>query len=212
MEELFKQMEVTLEDGDVKKLKELTQTAIDRKIDPQVILNQGLISSMLKLGTKFKLGQVYIPEVLMSARAMNEAITLLKPSFGAAGLAYKGKFLIGTVKDDLHDIGKNLVGMMLEGAGYRVVDLGINVPAEVFVQKVREEEPEIVGISALLTTTIGQMETIIAGLKAAGLREKVKVMVGGAPVTDRFAKEIGADAYAEDAGSAVELANKMLVI
>ena len=212
MEQLFKQMEVALEDGDVKELKQLTQSAIDAKIAPQVILNQGLISSMLQLGTKFKNGEVYIPEVLMAARAMNEAVKLLKPQFGAEGIRIKGKFMIGTVKGDLHDIGKNLVGMMLEGAGYQVVDLGIDVPAEVFVQRVREEKPQILGIAALLTTTLDQMEAIIGGLKAAGLRDGVKVMVGGAPVTAQFAKKIGADAYAEDAGSAVELSNQLLGI
>jgi corrinoid protein of di/trimethylamine methyltransferase len=210
MELLFKEMEVALEAGDINKLKQLTQSAINQKIEPQVILNQGLIRSMLKLGTKFKNGEVYIPEVLMAARAMNEAILVLKPLLGIEGLGFKGKFIIGTVKSDLHDIGKNLVGMMLKGAGYQVVDLGVNVPAEVFVQKVKEEKPQILGISALLTTTLGEMGAIIDGLKTAGLRDGVKVMIGGAPVTEKFAMDIGADAYAEDAASAVELSNQLL--
>jgi len=212
MELLFKEMEVALENGNVNELKQLTQRAIDQKIEPQVILNKGLIGSMLKLGTKFKNGEVYIPEVLMAARAMNEAVAVLKPLFGAEGLRVKGKFMIGTVKADLHDIGKNLVGMMLKGAGYQVVDLGIDVPAEVFVQKVKEEKPQILGLSALLTTTMGEMETIIDGLRAAGLRDGVKVMVGGAPVSEKFAREIGADVYAEDAAAAVELSNQLLGI
>jgi len=212
MELLFKEMEVALEEGDIKELKRLTQSAIDQKIDPQIILNQGLIKSMLKLGTKFKNGEVYIPEVLMAARAMNETILLLKPLLGVEGLGFKGKFIIGTVKSDMHDIGKNLVGMMLKGAGYQVIDLGVDVPANVFVQKVNEEKPQILGISALLTTTLGEMEAIIGGLKAVGLRDKVKVMVGGAPVTQKFAMDIGADGYAEDAASAVERSNQLLGI
>jgi len=211
MEPLFKEMEEALENGNVKELKRLAQSALDKKIDPHDILNQGLIGSMLKLGTKFKNGEVYIPEVLMAARAMNETVAdVLKPLLGAEGLGFKGKFMIGTVKRDLHDIGKNLVGMMLKGAGYQVIDLGVDVQADVFVQKVKEEKPQIVGISALLTTTLGEMQAIIAGLKAAGLRDSVKVVVGGAPVTEKFAMEIGADAYAADAASAVEISNRLL--
>jgi 5-methyltetrahydrofolate--homocysteine methyltransferase len=212
MDPLFTAMEIALGDGNVKELKQLTQNAVNQKIEPHIILNQGLIGSMLKLGTKFKNGEVYIPEVLMAARAMNEAVEVLKPLLGAEGLGFKGKFMIGTVKNDLHDIGKNLVGMMLKGAGYQVLDLGVNVPADVFVQKVTEKKPQILGISALLTTTLGEMEAIIDGLKAAGLRDKVKVMVGGAPVTEKFAMDIGADAYAEDAASAVERSNQLLGI
>jgi corrinoid protein of di/trimethylamine methyltransferase len=194
-------------DGEIKgHIREL----LDRKISPQDILNQGLLSAMESIGQEFKEGRLFVPEVLLAARAMNAALAVLEPHLSSSGRQARGKALIGTVQGDLHDIGKNMVIIMLRGVGFDVVDLGINVSADDFVRKAVEEKPHILGLSALLTTTMPQMKKVIEGLAKAGLRDKVKVMVGGAPVSPTFARQIGADGYAADAGEAVEVAKKLV--
>jgi 5-methyltetrahydrofolate--homocysteine methyltransferase len=175
------------------------------------ILQKGLIAAMEIIGPKFKSGEVFIPEVLLSSRAMNEGLRVLEPYLSEDQKKKAGKVLIGTVKGDLHDIGKNMVATMLRGVGFEVVDLGINVPAEQFVRKVREQSPDMLGLSALLTTTMPEMKKIIQALSAGGLRSKVKIMVGGAPVNQRFAREIGADGYGHDAAAAVDLARSFMI-
>ena len=186
-------------DGAVKE----TQKALDAGSDPQQILDQGLIAAMDVVGEKFSQGTMFVPQMLRSAKTMQACVALLKPQFQAGTVSSKGKIIMGTVKGDLHDIGKNLVAMMLEGAGFTIVDLGVDVAPEAFVKAVADESPQILGMSALLSTTMPSMKTTIEALKQAGHRDKVKVMIGGAPVTSQFAKEIGADRYAPDAGSAV---------
>ena len=186
------------------------QQALAMNYAPQDILNLGMLSAMEIIGGRFKDGTVFIPEVLLSARAMNEALTVLEPLLAADGRIKKGKIVIGTVRGDLHDIGKNLVSTMLKGVGYDIVDLGINVAVDEFVHQVSRCKPDILAISALLTTTMPQMEHIISALQKAGLRSKVMVMVGGAPVNDKFARDIGADGYAQDAGEAEELAGRLI--
>jgi 5-methyltetrahydrofolate--homocysteine methyltransferase len=165
---------------------------------------------MESIGQEFKSGRLFVPEVLLAARAMNAGLAVLEPHLSASGRLARGKALIGTVQGDLHDIGKNMVIIMLRGVGFDVVDLGINVSADDFVRKVVEEKPHILGLSALLTTTMPQMKRVIEGLAKAGLRDKVKVMVGGAPVSPTFARQIGADGYAADAGEAVEVAKELV--
>jgi 5-methyltetrahydrofolate--homocysteine methyltransferase len=162
------------------------------------------------VGDRFKRNEFYVPEVLIAARAMNAGMTLLKPLLKAAGVQAKATVCVGTVKGDLHDIGKNLVCMMLEGAGFNVVDLGVNVEAQKFLAEAQKNNAQLIGMSALLTTTMGAMKTTVDAFKEAGLKGKVKLMVGGAPLTQSFSDEIGADGYAPDAASAVDLANKML--
>ncbi|CAA7601310.1 Cobalamin (vitamin B12)-binding domain protein [Acididesulfobacillus acetoxydans] len=192
--------------GNAKKVKEYAERALEDGALPQSIVNEGLIAGMNVVGMKFKNNEVYVPEVLISARAMHAGMDVVKPLLSASELQDKGTVLIGTVKGDLHDIGKNLVRMMLEGAGYRVIDLGVDVAPEKFVQVVQEQKPQVVGLSALLTTTMVNMRSTIERLKSY----PVKVMIGGAPVTQKFADEIGADAYAPDAASAVEKAGQLL--
>ena len=161
---------------------------------------------MDEVGKDFKAGELYVPEVLIAARAMHAGMDILRPLLAESDVPSTGKFVIGTVKGDLHDIGKNLVRMMIEGGGFEVIDLGVDAAPEVFVEAVRVHKPDIVGLSALLTTTMGQMRTTIEALEEAGLRGSIKVMVGGAPVTDAFAQEIGADGYTPEAASAVDVA------
>jgi len=201
-----------LQRGKAKIVKELVQKALDEGIDAKVILEEGLLHGMGIIGERFKNDEIFVPEVLVSARAMNMGVSVLKPHLAESGVESRGKICIGTVKGDLHDIGKNLVKLMLEGKGFEVVDLGVDVPAERFVEAVRDENCEIIACSALLTTTMGAMGEVIEALEAAGLRDKVRVMIGGAPVTAAFAEQIGADAYSPDAASAadkaVELASK----
>ena len=176
------------------------------------ILDSGLIVAMNDMGERFAKGQVFVPQVLRSAKTMHECMRLLEPYFKEGHVSPKGKVLIGTVKGDLHDIGKNLVSMMMEGAGFMITDLGVDVTPERFAQKAQEVEPDIIAMSALLSTTMPSMLQTIEALNAAGVRDKVKVMVGGAPVTERFSQEIGADGYAPDAGSAVTKAKGLLGI
>ena len=196
--------------GQMERVKALTQQAIDSGADPVEIINQGLIPGMTVVGARFKAGQMFVPEVLMSARAMNAGMELVKPLIVGQDLPSAGKVVIGTVKGDLHDIGKNLVAMMLESAGFSVVNLGVDVSPEKFAQAVKEHKPGILGMSALLTTTMLSMRDTIEVLKEEGLRDKVKVIIGGAPISQDFADEIGADGFAPDAASATELCKKLL--
>jgi len=190
--------------------KELTEQAIAEGVSPQEILNDGLVAGMSVVGQKFKANEFYVPEVLIAARAMQGAMQTLKPALAETGAQPIGRVVIGTVQGDLHDIGKNLVAMMLEGAGFEIVDLGTDVSPEKFVKAVIEHQPNVIAMSALLTTTMPSMKGTIAALEEAGVRDKVKVMIGGAPVTDSFAKQIGADGYSPDASSATRLAKSLV--
>lgn len=194
--------------GDQKTAVEITQAAIDEGMAPERILNEGLISGMNIVGTRFKANEIYIPEVLISARAMKMSMEYLEPKLSEAGVEPIGKALIGTVQGDLHDIGKNLVMMMLKGSGFEVVDAGIDVSAEKFVAQAKAAGTQIVGLSALLTTTMPSMESTVKAIKDAGLN--VKVIIGGAPVTQNYADKIGADGYAADAATAVDVAKSLL--
>jgi 5-methyltetrahydrofolate--homocysteine methyltransferase len=185
---------------------------VDEGKKAQDILDQGLIAAMDRVGDKFAKGEMFVPQMLRSAKAMQECLKMIKPQFQEGDLTSKGKVVIGTVKGDLHDIGKNLVAMMMEGAGFTITDLGVDISADTFVQKVQEVEPDILAMSALLSTTMPGMRETIETLKKAGIKDKVMVMIGGAPVTAEFASEIKADAYAPDAGSAVIEAKKVLGI
>ena len=192
--------------GKAKIVKGLVQEALDAGVKPVEILNDGLLSAMSVVGEKFKNNEVYVPEVLVAARAMNMGMEILKPHLADANVAAKGKACIGTVQGDLHDIGKNLVKMMLEGKGIEVVDLGTDVKAEDFVNAAIEHNCQIICCSALLTTTMGVMGDVVKAAEAAGLRDKVKIMIGGAPVSEDFCRQIGADCYTVDAASAADAA------
>lgn len=198
--------------GDIKTAVDETQKALDAGTGVGDILDNGLISAMDEVGDRFSKGVIFVPQMLRSAKTMQECMKLIKPLFQASDVAPKGKIVIGTVKGDLHDIGKNLVSMMMEGAGFAITDLGVDVPPEKFAEKVKEAEADIVAISALLSTTMPMMPLTIQALADAGIRDKVKVMIGGAPVTEDYAKEIKADSYASDAGAAVSTAKKLLGI
>ncbi len=187
-----------------------TQDALNDGLDAQVILNDGLMPGMNFVGVEFRAGTMYVPEVIRSARAMHSSMTLLKPLLIEGGVEMIGKVLLGTVKGDMHDIGKNLVSMMCEGAGFEIKDLGTNVDPETFVAAIKEFEPDILGMSSLLTTTMLAMEKTINVLQEAGVREGIKVMVGGAPVTQAFADQIGADGYASNAAAAADLAKELI--
>lgn len=206
----FKVLTESVIKGDIKTAVAETQKALDGGQPIQSIIDDGLISAMDDVGERFSKGQIFVPQMLRSAKTMQECMKLIQPHFKEGEVTAKGKVVIGTVKGDLHDIGKNLVSMMLEGAGFTIIDLGVDVAPDVFVQKVKESQAEIMGMSALLSTTMPAMRQTIDALKQAGIRDKVKVMIGGAPVTDNFAKEIKADAYAPDAGSAVSQTKKLL--
>ncbi len=196
--------------GNAARAKELVQVAMGRHVPPEEIVNRWMVPAMAEVGARFERQEYFVPEMLVSARAMQAGLTLLKPLLAQRAVRPVATVVIGTVRGDLHDVGKNLVAMMLEGAGFQVVDLGVNVPAARFVQAVREHRAEILGISSLLTTTMPQMEVVICALAEAGLRERVKVLVGGAPVTGRFASGIGADGYGESATAAVKVARSVL--
>ena len=199
-----------LQRGDAEKVKELVTQALEEEIIPKDILENGLIQGMNVIGVKFKNNEIYVPEVLIAARAMQAGMDVLRPKLVETGVKNIGKVIIGTVTGDLHDIGKNLVKMMLEGAGFEVVDLGVDVSAEKFVSAVRDHHPDILGMSALLTTTMINMTEVIQSLQSAELRGKVKVMIGGAPITRNYAEQIGADGYSPDAASAAEDAKNFL--
>lgn len=199
-----------LSQGKMDEVKRLTQEALDGGEPVEKVLKEGLLSAMDRIGVRFKNGEVYIPEVLIAARAMHAGMAVLKPILSKSSTQKAQKVIIGTVKGDLHDIGKNLVVMMLEGGGFEVVDLGIDVPANKFIEAIKTHQPQVVGMSALLTTTMIEMKNTIQAVEWAGLRKQVKMIVGGAPVTSKFAQDIGADGYAPDAASAVDLVRKVL--
>ncbi|MFW5855683.1 MAG: corrinoid protein [Bacillota bacterium] len=202
----FEKMSESVIKGEAEKVKEMVQEAIDEGLAPQEIINQGLINGMNVVGKRFKAGDMFVPEVLLSAKAMKGGMELVKPLLVEGEMPDAGKVLLGTVEGDLHDIGKNLVGMMMESGGLEVINLGTDVKASDFAEAVREHKPDVLGMSALLTTTMLEMKNTIEVLKEEGLRDSVKVMVGGAPVTREFAEEIGADGWAPDAASAKDLA------
>jgi 5-methyltetrahydrofolate--homocysteine methyltransferase len=206
MADILQKIASNLYDGEDEAVATLVQEALDLGLQPQEILSGGLIAGMDDVGKDFKAGDLFVPEVLIAARAMHAGMGVLRPLLAESDAASAGKCIIGTVAGDLHDIGKNLVRMMLEGAGFEMVDLGTDVDAAAFVEAVQEHQPSVVGMSALLTTTMVNMRATIEALEEAGLREGIKIMVGGAPVTAAFAEEIGADAYAPDAATAVDLA------
>ena len=200
----------TLQKMDIAGVKKLTEEAIAEGIDPQKILSDGLIAGMDVAGGKFKRNEIFIPEMLVIAKAMNEALAILKPKLIEVGAKPIAKAVIGTVKGDLHDIGKNMLGMMLEGAGLEVTDLGYDVPPEKFVEAIKEVNPEILGMSALLSTTMVELPVVIDALKEAGIRDQVKIVVGGAPVTQKYADDIGADGYGDDAATGADVARKFI--
>ena len=210
MADILQKIASNLYDGDDETVVELVREALDQEMEPQEILSGGLIAGMDEVGKDFKDGDLFVPEVLIAARAMHAGMNVLRPLLAESGMPSAGTFIIGTVEGDLHDIGKNLVKMMLEGAGFETVDLGTDVKPEAFVEAVREHQPKIVGMSALLTTTMVNMKTTLEALEEAGLRDSIKVIIGGAPVTATFAEEIGADAYAPDAATAVDVARDLV--
>ena len=196
--------------GDESKVLEYTQQALDEGVDVERILNDGFIPAMEIVGSKFQANEIYVPEMLISAKAMKAGMKILEPLLTEAGVKPIGRIVIGTVKGDLHDIGKNLVSMMLEGAGFEVIDAGVDVPAQKFVDLVKENNVHILGLSALLTTTMVEIKNVIDKFKAEGLRDDVKIIVGGAPVNEDYANEIGADGYSPDAASAADLAKRLI--
>ncbi len=198
--------------GNMEKAKELTQAAVNEGTEPKRILEEGLIAGMNVVGDRFKKNEFYVPEVLIAARAMHAGMDILKPALSRSGVESIAKVVVGTVKGDLHDIGKNLVVMMLEGAGFEVIDVGVDADAEKFASAIQEKSAKLMGMSALLTTTMPSMKSTIDVLQTKGLRDKVKIMVGGAPLTQEYADEIGADGYAPDAASAVDKAKELLGI
>ena len=207
----LEEVAAAVEKGKVKIVAGLTQEALDEGYSAAEILNTGMIGAMAVVGEKFKNNEIFVPEMLIAARAMKKGIEVLTPALKAAGAEPIGRLILGTVAGDLHDIGKNLVGMMIEGAGFEVLDLGVDVPAEKFIECMKENpDVKIVALSALLTTTMPAIKDTIDAIVAAGLRDTVKIMIGGAPVTQAFADEIGADGYSEDAASAAALAKKLL--
>ncbi len=203
---ILEDISLNLQKGKAKIVKTLVQEAVDQGIGAEQILNEGLLSGMSVIGEKFKKNEVFVPEVLVAARAMNMGTAILKPLLGAGGVAAAGKVCIGTVQGDLHDIGKNLVRMMMEGKGLDVVDLGTDVAPEKFIEAVTEQGCQVICCSALLTTTMGVMGDVVKAAEAAGIRDKVKIMVGGAPVTQAFCDQIGADCYTPDAATAAGMA------
>ena len=206
----FREIADALKAGRAKIVKTLVAAAIEEGVAPTDILNNALVVGMGEVGTLFKNNEIYVPEVLIAARAMKAGMDIIKPLLKADNVQMVGKVAIGTVKGDLHDIGKNLVAMMLEGAGFNVIDLGVDVTPEQYVECVKNNNVQVVGMSALLTTTMTSMKEIIDALKDAGLRDQVKVIIGGAPITQEYADEIGADGFSVDAASATELAKKLL--
>ena len=206
----LKQIAENIIEGKAPEVRQLVQQAVDEGGDIQKILNEGLLAGMSVVGDRFKKNEFYIPEVLIAARAMKEGMQILRPLLAEKNIKGAGTVVLGTVRGDLHDIGKNLVGMMLEGAGFEVVDLGVDVAPEKFIQVAEERNADITGLSALLTTTMPAMKDVISSLNKSNLRGKVKVMIGGAPVTQDYADEIEADGYAPDAASAVDKAKELL--
>jgi 5-methyltetrahydrofolate--homocysteine methyltransferase len=212
MEQVMQELYNSILNGENKVVPLKVQAALDAGVDASKILNEGMIAAMAEVGRLFEEGEYYVPEMLISARSMQAGLAILKPHLMQANVKSAGRVLAGTVKGDLHDIGKNLVCMMLEGAGFEIQDLGTDVPPEKFVAAVQEGEVDIVALSALLTTTMPNMKVTIEALKEAGVRQHVKVIIGGAPVTDSYAQQIGADGYSPDASRAVSLAKSLLPV
>jgi 5-methyltetrahydrofolate--homocysteine methyltransferase len=208
--DLLQKISEELQKGNYQEMPKLIQEALKAQIPPSKILSDGLIAGMGIVGDLFRRDELFIPEVLVSAKAMQAGMDILRPKLIETGAKLAGKIVLGTVKGDLHDIGKNLVGMLMEGGGYQVIDLGIDVPADKFVAAVKSHKPSLLGLSALLTTTMSRMKEVIESLVTAGIRNQVKVIVGGAQVNEKFTKEIGADGYAPDAASAVEKARQLI--
>jgi corrinoid protein of di/trimethylamine methyltransferase len=195
--------------GNAKKAEEVTKAALEADVNPSELLSKYMIPAMDEVGKRFECNEYFVPELLIAARAMKTSLQLLTPKLAEAGAKAAGRVVIGTVQGDLHDIGKNLVASMLEGGGFEVVDLGVDVPAEKFVEAAQEQDGSIVALSALLTTTMTQMKNVIQALEAAGVRDKTRVIIGGAPITQQYADEIGADGYSDNASAAVGLARKL---
>lgn len=210
MTELYGKISESLISGNIEEVKKLTQQALSEGAQAQEILNKGLLAGMDVVGQRFKAGEMFIPEVLLSAKAMHSAMDIIRPLLSESDAVGLGTVIIGTVEGDLHDIGKNLVAMMLEGSGFKVIDLGTDVKAKTFVEAIKEHSPNILGMSALLTTTMPKMGETIMALKDAGVRDQVKVMIGGAPVSQAFGDKIGADAYGANAAAAVEKAKALI--
>ncbi|HLO31222.1 MAG TPA: corrinoid protein [Anaerolineales bacterium] len=210
MESLIKEIHTAVMEGQSSIVQEKVQEALSAGVDASILLKDGMISAMAEVGHLFEEGECFVPEMLIAARAMQTGMALLKPSLQEAGAKSAGKVVIGTVKGDLHDIGKNLVAMMLEGAGFEIIDLGTDVAPEKFAAAVRDHSPQIVAMSALLTTTMLSMITTLTALREAGVREQVKVIIGGAPITEDYARQIGADGFSPDASRAVALAKSLI--
>jgi len=210
MSDLLEDLGKAVFDMDEDTTVELTEQALDEGMDPEVLLNDSLVPAMDRVGEEYENGDRYVPEMLLSAEAMKGAMKLLRPLLTESGVEPAGKVILGTVEGDLHDIGQNLVGMMIEGAGFEVENLGAETPVEEFVEKAKELEPDVVGMSALLTTTMTHMPEVIEALKEEGLRDDIKVAIGGAPVSQDYCEEIGADGYAPDAASATTLIKNLV--
>jgi 5-methyltetrahydrofolate--homocysteine methyltransferase len=208
----LKQLHDAVVNGDAKATHNLTQQALAEGIDPLKLVNEHMVPAMNEVGRRFECNEYFVPELLISARAMKAALELIRPLLTARGDKPVGRVAVGTVKGDLHDIGKNLVSSLLEGGGFEVIELGVNVAPERFIAAVKEQQANIIAMSALLTTTMPAMKTTIDALKQAGVRSQVKVLIGGAPITQRYAQEIGADGYAENAVGAVALAKKAVAL
>lgn len=206
----FNEIAQALIAGKSARVKELTEQALTENASPRDLLDKAFIPGMAVIGERFKKGECFVPEVLIAAKAMHAGMGLVKPLIAKGNEEYSGKVVIGTVRGDMHDIGKNLVAMMLEGAGFQVIDLGVDVPVTKFVETIQNDSPNVVALSALLTTTMLSMKDVIAGIEQAGLRDKVKIIIGGAPVTQKYAEQIGADGYSSDAPGAVDIAKTLL--
>ena len=209
MSDIYERLSTAVLEGNEERVPKLVQKGLDEGLVPKDILDNGLIVGMNEVGARFKRGDMFVPEVLMSARSMQAGLTVLRPELVSSGAQLIGTIVMGTVKGDLHDIGKNLVGMMCEGAGFEVIDLGFNVEPEKFIQAIKQHQPNIVGMSALLTTTMRAMGHTIKAIEEAGLRDQVKIMVGGAPVDAEFAERIGADGYGSNAPAGADLAKRL---
>jgi len=210
MMDVVEQIKEAVVGGKRKEIEELVRTAIDEKLDLNAVIHDGLIGAMDIVGKKFGTGEIFVPEMLVAAVTMKMGLEVIKPLLQGVACQPKGTIIMGTVKGDLHDIGKNLVIMMLEGAGFNVVDLGVDISVEKVVEKVREIKPDVLGLSALLTTTMPEMQRVVAIIREQGLKDSVKIMIGGAPVDSKFAEKIGADGYGKDAAEAVQLAKKLI--
>ncbi|HWI54357.1 MAG TPA: corrinoid protein [Desulfobacteria bacterium] len=211
MEKVIEDIQEGLMEGDAQAVKEKTEQALAMGITAKAIIQQGLMPAMKVIGKQFRAGEIFIPEVLMSSRAMHASLYVVRPLLANTKLATRGRVIIGTVAGDLHDIGKNMVAMMLEGAGYSVLDIGIDLPADAFIDAVREYKPDVLAMSALLTTTMGELREVIRQLEKEGLRNNLKVLIGGGPVTAEFALAIEADAYASDSFRAIEAVNRLIM-